>query len=997
MIKWFRNIFGGILLASLGLWFVLHSNYVQEPLLRKAKAAIGQASGGPVAISSLSFALPATLIANDVMLGDPATPWLCARQVAVDFSLSKLWQGDYLPIGVQFEEVNLMAQPDLPLRIISGHIRLSPAFQLAGTYLEITTDANFLKQHARFLPEDKLPAGNLTFKCLLSGSIDSPCATMHVLSQNSDLGEATISATHDTRDGKAWSDGWSGHAAVASHWQKMPFQLSSDYRWQVGAPLSLKNISLKSSVLSLHGNLACWPSEQWIDGELTVSHAELAVLNSWLPTKIDGAATGLLLFQRQPRPTVTITLEAKTLSVENATMEQAHLAVVASDFFTRPRAELRLTSRKMVYEQTWLKNTIFATSIDINHAIGPFSFDSQGFWYEPFDIQAAGRLNFTNAGLQMTFESCQGKVASAPFLLQKAATLEIDQTGLTLTPLAFTLNKGLVQAALAFKEKQVNGNLQFEDIPLNLLSYGIPLQGLLSAEGQIEGALNSPSCMLAIKAKELIVQEKTFASLAPAKAQLQINMDQSGMLCLGDLDVPGYQPVNFSAVLPISLSLQPLVLTTDHAAPVSGELSGTSELTSLLSFFPDSPALSGVAHVELNLSGTLAAPQFNGRCDISNGSFAILKLGAMLHDLNAKFDIADSQLILTTVSADDDNGGKIQGTGHMQLDISKACPFELNLDLNHVTLFNQDYAQASFDGKLALTGDLAAGKLSGSMQATHALFTIPDQAPALMNQIDVTYINQPSDESAPQAQMLTPSASAWPLTLDIAVNFPNNLHIRGRDLTSQWDGSLSLQGTTKTPLVFGDVKIMHGQYLFSGKPFAIDQGTITLAGELDKKTSLYVIASKDLDQVKVDVILKGPVKAPSISFRSNPPLPQREILSWILFNRGTSEISPFQGSQLSESITNLDSNHQGPDVLTRIRKTLGIDRLDINRSGPPGGDGQMSLQIGKYISDKVLITINKSDVNRLAIEAALTKKIKLQAQVGDDAQGQMLLKWKNDY
>lgn len=53
---------------------------------------------------------------------------------------------------------------------------------------------------------------------------------------------------------------------------------------------------------------------------------------------------------------------------------------------------------------------------------------------------------------------------------------------------------------------------------------------------------------------------------------------------------------------------------------------------------------------------------------------------------------------------------------------------------------------------------------------------------------------------------------------------------------------------------------------------------------------------------------------PEISFRSNPPMPQKRNSSWILFGRGTSEISPFQGTQLTESITNLKTNNKGSDV-----------------------------------------------------------------------------------
>lgn len=53
--------------------------------------------------------------------------------------------------------------------------------------------------------------------------------------------------------------------------------------------------------------------------------------------------------------------------------------------------------------------------------------------------------------------------------------------------------------------------------------------------------------------------------------------------------------------------------------------------------------------------------------------------------------------------------------------------------------------------------------------------------------------------------------------------------------------------------------------------------------------------------------------------------------------------------------------------------------------------------MGKYISKNVFVSVNKSDVNRIAVEAALLPNIKLQAQVGDDSEGQILLKWKHDY
>ena len=297
---------------------------------------------------------------------------------------------------------------------------------------------------------------------------------------------------------------------------------------------------------------------------------------------------------------------------------------------------------------------------------------------------------------------------------------------------------------------------------------------------------------------------------------------------------------------------------------------------------------------------------------------------------------------------------------------------------------------------MQLIGNALQATATGKGVLDEACLNIPDKKQNSIDTVSVTYINGPNEEvQSPQATEL---AAEWPLKLDIALDIPSTLKIEGKDLSSIWKGSLVLQGTLQTPLVHGQLKVDQGQFQFNGKPFELKQGTITFEGDPDKKTSLYVIASRTLDTVKIDLILKGNPKTPAISFRSNPPLPQREILSWILFDRGTPEISPFQGRQLNETVTNLDSmkQSQGLDLLTKLRKTLGIDRFEISKD-ERSENNQMNVEVGKYVTDNLYISINKGDVSRLAVEAALSDKIKMHADIGDDSEGRFLIKWKKDY
>jgi translocation and assembly module TamB len=146
------------------------------------------------------------------------------------------------------------------------------------------------------------------------------------------------------------------------------------------------------------------------------------------------------------------------------------------------------------------------------------------------------------------------------------------------------------------------------------------------------------------------------------------------------------------------------------------------------------------------------------------------------------------------------------------------------------------------------------------------------------------------------------------------------------------------------------------------------------------------------------------VTKPVISFRSNPPLSQREVLSYILFNRGISDITPDQGDQLSQSFISLNSSEQtksSDDFLSRLRNNIGIDHLDFTTNDNKENK-DFGLQVGKHITEDIMVTVNQSMVSLspiIAVEAKLRKNLKAQAEAGvvQDAPIRMSIKWKKDY
>jgi translocation and assembly module TamB len=212
--------------------------------------------------------------------------------------------------------------------------------------------------------------------------------------------------------------------------------------------------------------------------------------------------------------------------------------------------------------------------------------------------------------------------------------------------------------------------------------------------------------------------------------------------------------------------------------------------------------------------------------------------------------------------------------------------------------------------------------------------------------------------------------------------------------------------TTKGKALFlhGSLHATRAVLEVASKSFHVSKADIDFMGPLvDSK--LHIIASNEVGPVITQILIRGSIESPKIDFQSVPTLSQKEVLSWIFFSKSSTEISPLEGIQLAQILLKLQGNSaQNIDVFEKIKNTLRIDRIDVNssnRSVPSNSLGnEVSVQVGKYISDGLVLTLSKdvtNEANRIGIEANLAKHITATANVGDDAQTQLSIEWKVNY
>jgi len=1047
------------LILGITFWIVLHSDYVHHHLAKIAAEAFSRTTGMPASIESVAFRFPCRIVAKNIVLGDPEQPKITIDKASIAVSPSELWHGrlpnssrialDHivlLPLFLDSLSIKQIQMPPLTIKgtldydsiasklsgtftmtsliqqkpfslhgqflfdevqqlslsfaslqknlfYIEGNVHVSPSMDLDETTLHLKIpDPNLFRE---WIPSNL--QGQFIVDCSLSGQISSPIIafnwTAHQAKwQNVFCNTASGFFTYSTQTHQG-----TGNMTLAASIHNKLIDATTNIHLHPDNLLNLYDLSITAPGNSMSGMLSFSPNEHWIEGELNGESSDLSLFDDWLPEKTRGKVTYIATLRRFPS-TGTIHMHSSSLKIGEAQFNNVHMSADIADLFISPQATLSLACDHASLDECTIENVTASTFIDALLSQWPFSIKFDGSWHEPFALQAQGKWSKQQNNLMVSLDSCRGNAAGIPLNLREKADFNITPEFLYLTPFSLSLGDGSLIASLNYTDNYIWGDMQFDNIPIQLLhlkSPTMPLSGILSGKAFIQGPPDYPIAKITLQGSGLKIRDKAFAKFPTFNGNLLLEITHQETSCSGYLLASNHPPIDISARLPIFCSLSPFSFNVDKDAPIEGYVTAAGEIAPILQLLlTDTTTLSGNAHASMTLSGSLNNPQLNGICEINQGTFESQRTGTLLRNLSAHIEASGSELYIKEIKAHDESGGSVIGSGHILLDDAQNFPIAIDMTLNNTNLLHQDYTQASFNGQLSLRGDAHGGTLSGTLDVSEAALKIPEKTSALMNTVDVTYINISDHDSPPQSFYTPPSS--WPLHLDLRLRVPSNLSITGKDLSSEWKGEVSIKGTTQTPLFIGEVSVARGQYLFNGKPFAINQGTITLAGEIDKKTTLYIIASKDLDKVKVDVILKGPVKSPSISFRSNPPMPQREILSWLLFNRGTSEISAFQGSQLSESITNLDSNHQGPDVLTKIRTALGIDRLEICRDRN-GDANNVGLKVGKYISDNIFISVSKSDVNSIALEASVTEKIKLQAEVGDDSEGQLLLKWKRDY
>jgi translocation and assembly module TamB len=515
------------------------------------------------------------------------------------------------------------------------------------------------------------------------------------------------------------------------------------------------------------------------------------------------------------------------------------------------------------------------------------------------------------------------------------------------------------------------------------------LAGTLTGEARVNGTADEPRFDIKLESPAITSAMPAARGLPPLRFSVAANGTAAGAEARAS--VTGGNAVRLAATARLA-GLAP-------DAALSGSITGRLDLASLVQplLAAGAQRVTGIANLNLRLEGSLAAPRLGGDASIANGSFRDLQHGVTLNEITAAITADDRRFNLTRFAARTAGGGSLGGSG--MIDLGKPrLPYEVRLNANAARPVNSDLGNATLDGALTLAGEaLGDSRLSGKLLVRRAELRIPDRLPPSIRTLPgvrergqrppgVAPLAPPSRGNAPEAKLP-------PIALDLTIEAPRAIFLRGRGLDAELGGEIRMGGTLAAPMLEGGFMLRRGTLVVLDRRLDLNRANISFdAGGI--MPNLDVLATSRAEEVEVNVAVEGPARDPKISFTSNPELPADEVLARLLFGRRGGELSPFQMLQLAEALAGATGRPlPGPGgLMERIRRTLALDRLSIGQEKEgeqrAGQEPGATLESGRYVADGVFVGVKQSADGgppRVGVQIDVMPRVRLEAESGGNS------------
>ena len=630
---------------------------------------------------------------------------------------------------------------------------------------------------------------------------------------------------------------------------------------------------------------------------------------------------------------------------------------------------------------------ISGLNVAINHSGTATAFDLNAR-YDNAPLVLKGGADTGSAPMAVKIDAFSATPLGIPVRLSQPTSIAIDAGTARINGLTIQTGDGRIELS-GTAGSSLDLNAKIRALPANLanaFSPGLDAAGTISGTVIAKGAATNPAVDYDLTWSNAAVSQTRTAGIGAldikangrfADGTLRLDTTLSGQ---GGLSLSGGGTLGIAGNRPLSMAFKGNLPFGVLAAQTSAQ--GFS--------------VDGTAAVDVKIDGTVSAPSVTGSVTTDGTRVTDVRRNLTVNNLGATISFDRDRATISRLTGKLAGGGTISGSGTVGIAGGSGFPADLTITLDRAAYNDGTLVTTIVSGTVTLKGPvLSSPTLGGTLSLDKSAITIPERLPASLAEINVKHKNPPPAVREQIREMNAGkggSGSSSTIMLNLQINAPSGIFVRGRGIDAELTGSLTVRGTAANPEISGGFEMRRGRLEILTRRLDFTTGNITFGGGLIPV--LDMAADSTAGATTVTVGVTGNANDPSFSFTSSPALPQDEVMAQLIFGQSMSKLSALQIARLADAAGQL-AGGRSTSLFDTLRSNLGIDDLDISTDA----EGQARVSAGKYLNDKTYLELEQSGSSgaKAVINLDVGKGVKLRGSAGGNGEGAAGIFYEKEY
>ena len=379
----------------------------------------------------------------------------------------------------------------------------------------------------------------------------------------------------------------------------------------------------------------------------------------------------------------------------------------------------------------------------------------------------------------------------------------------------------------------------------------------------------------------------------------------------------------------------------------------------LLSSFTPTIFTTGIAQIQAQIVGNLESPQLLGVANLREVGVRIVDFPISMSRGNGQIRFTSNQAVIEDFVGATPGGGTISISGGAALAGLAPSQWRLEARADQMGAEYPKDTQTVVDAQVTLEGNRKLQVLSGTAQVRRASYT---------RDITIEELITTGGPFQPDFLEAGPGGAGGPgglpTVVDLHITADNTLSVKNNLADAVGSAYINLRGSLDAPQASGRILLTRGTLNFRNGRYDLIRGLMTIPGRRGAEPTVDFQTEADIRGYHITINFNGTIAKLQTTVRSEPELPEPDIISLILTgsiaggDRSTVASLSQTGLGLAQSILSAslsDALERGTQRLFGLSR-FSIDPLLVGR----GSDPTARITIGQRVTKDLTFTYSQN-------------------------------------